>query len=88
LISRGDPLSILWVASLDEVTKKGLFEGPRQGQDSIQNSDIMALGRGQFSPAAMNKRLSDLESHVNTARAILVGLFVALAVDIVVRSFL
>jgi dCTP deaminase len=87
LISRGDPLSVLWVATLETATVKGTFEGPRQGQDEIMASDIMELGRAEFSPSAMDKRLSELEARVKTALAVFVGLFVAMAV-VLIRPFI
>jgi dCTP deaminase len=77
-ISRGDPLFLLWFADLSETTKEGIYDGPRQHQWSIPDSDIMALGRPQFSPSSMNDRLSQVESTLRTMSTILVGLFVAI----------
>lgn len=85
IVSRGESLFLLWFASLEEETEDtyNAETGSRQDQETIPNSDIMAIGREHYSPAKVNDRLTAMEVRVevilNIARALVVGLVLALA---------
>ena len=79
-VSRGEELFLLWVAALDQaVPDERLYKGSRRGQETIPNSDIMAIGREQFSPAAMNDRLGKLEAQ----QRVMLGVLIAILVGVV-----
>ena len=79
VVSRGDRLFLLWLASLEGQTDD-VYDGSRQGQDGIPNSDVMAIGRQHYSPAEVHQRLQAVEIRSRTLERIVYGALVAVAV--------
>lgn len=69
VVSHGESLFLLWLAELDRETAH-TYSGSRMDQDSIPNSDIMALGEATFSPIAVNQRLETVEANLQTTRTL------------------
>jgi dCTP deaminase len=69
VVSRGESLFLLWLAALDRETTH-TYSGSRMDQDSIPNSDTMALGEITFSPIAVNQRLETVEANLQTTRTL------------------
>lgn len=70
VVSRGRPLFLLWLSSLEEVTSD-VYDGDRMDQDSIPDQDIMGLGLSPFSPAAVNQRLATVQADLQATRTLL-----------------
>lgn len=70
LVSRGESLFLLWLAELDRETTH-TYRGSRMNQNSIPNSDVMALGETSYSPIAVNQRLETVEANLRTTRTLL-----------------
>lgn len=89
VISRGESLFLLWFASLEQPTAD-LYDGSRANQDSIRNEDIMRIGHEHYSPARVNDRLTAVEvrseSVLNIARALLVGVVLAIVVPLAFQT--
>jgi dCTP deaminase len=79
LVTRGERLFLLWISSLDQQTADP-YAGTRNGQSTIPNSDVMAIGRQTNSPAAVNDRLVAVEVRIQTINKILLGFVVAAVV--------
>lgn len=73
VISQGERAFLLWLANLESETGDP-YRGSRTGQSTIPNSDIMAIGHEQFSPAAVNDRLTEVEVRVKTFQQVSVSI--------------
>lgn len=78
VISRGDCVFLLWVASLNGKTGD-VYEGPRKNQNTIRNDDIVAIGRAHYSTAAFNDRLTEVQARVDVFSRLTMALLVGLA---------
>lgn len=86
VVSRGQPLFLLWVCSLEGPTVD-VYNGARDKQEVIPDSDIMAIGHEHFSPAAVNDRLRVVEHRLDLtwhlARSVFIALIVAAILAII-----
>jgi dCTP deaminase len=79
VVSQGQRTFLLWISRLDRETEN-VYDGDRQGQAEIPNNDVMNIGRSHFSPAAVNDRLTAVESQVRTAWQIAIAAVVAVVI--------
>jgi dCTP deaminase len=88
VVSRGERLFLLWLASLQDTTED-VYNGSRRNQSEIPNRDIIAIGREHYSPAKVNDRLTAVEIKLatawRTAAALLIGILLALGALLVQR---
>lgn len=81
IISRGERLFLMWLASLENKTED-TYRGTRGKDRAISNKDIMSVGPQHFSPAEVNDRLTSVEVRVATILNIAVAIFAAIVVGI------
>ena len=67
IISYGDPVFALWLASLDGRADVG-YDGDRQGLTKIRDKDVAPLTRAVPSAATLEQRVTDVEKDVRETR--------------------
>lgn len=84
IISRGDPVFLIWFADLDGATQN-TYDNKVTSQYGITSEDVSRLQGEIASPAALKKQLEDLQNkfdkvrkEVAISRVMLIGLIVAL----------
>jgi dCTP deaminase len=88
-VSRGDPVFLMWFASLRSPTGD-LYRGGR-GQPAIPDQDIMALAGEAYSPMAVARRVEHLQDQVRVNRSLMMALitgFVLLLLGVVLQAVL
>jgi dCTP deaminase len=75
ILSRGEPVFLLWVASL-EGTTRDTYRGTHGG-GTLSNGDIMKLGRTAFAPSSLEGRLHRLEVWVDVAQRLVIAILIA-----------
>jgi len=83
VISRKKRVFLLWLSSMDQ--RGELYKGPRLGQESIPDEDMMKI-RGEIpSPVVLQRKIERLQNRVITytsIASILVGLTIAILVKV------
>lgn len=82
ILEPGAPTFLLWFACLDVKTKDG-YNGSHKNQDAITSSDVMKLQGEIPSPAALDKRIKEIEFYIKVATKLAIIIFgVLLSVSI------
>ena len=83
VISRRKRVFLLWLSSMDQTGE--VYKGPRLGQESIPDEDMMKI-RGEIpSPVVLQRKIERLQNRVITytsIASILIGLMIAILVKV------
>lgn len=82
ILSRGQPVFLLWFCKLDEQTDD-LYKGDHAKQTEISSEDVMRIQGKVHSPAVLDKRLTDLEHSVTFIKALFIPIAVAIGLWLV-----
>jgi len=83
ILEPGDPTFLLWFASLDKETVDE-YQGNHQNQNSITTKDATDLQGEVPSPAALDKRLTELELKIEVWKQVTIRLAVSILVALLI----
>ena len=82
-LMEGEPLFLLWYASLDRTTKE-VYDGGHQNQKSLTADDVQRLTGEVASPAALDDRLTSVERTLDHWRTGVQTLFLVIAIPLLI----